>query len=226
MKELHEQVAPILQIIFSKSLQTGEIPSDWRNANVAPVFKKGSKCYPENYRPISLTCICSKVMEHIIVLNIMAHADYHKILKSNQHGFRSKLSCETQLLTFIQELHEYLQKGFNTDLIIMDFAKAFDKVPHNRLILKLHYYGIQGSVLNWIQSFLTSRSQQVVIENSVSDTVSVSSGVPQGSVLGPCLFLFFINDLPDCVSSNVRLFADDTILSRSSDPIMIIFYSK
>src|SRR3989442_494648 len=97
----------------------------------------------------------------------------------------------------------------------MDFAKAFDKVSHNKLIYKLHSYGFQGDVLNWIKSFLSDRTQQVVVENSASNEVSVFSGVPQGSVLRPCLFLFFINDLPDCVSSDVRLFADDTILYRS-----------
>ena len=215
LKELHQQISPILQIIYTKSLKTGEIPADWKRANVAPVFKKGSKSNPENYRPISLTCICSKVMEHIVVSNIMNHADLYNILKSNQHGFRSKLSCETQLLSFIQELHENLQNGLCTDIIIMDFAKAFDKVSHNKLIYKLHSYGIQGDVLNWIKSFLSDRTQKVVVENCVSHEEPVFSGVPQGSVLGPCLFLFFINDLPDSVISDVRLFADDTVLYRN-----------
>ena len=138
LKELHAQIAPILQVIFTKSLSSGIVPDDWKNANVTPIFKKGSKSIAENYRPISLTCICSKIMEHIIVSNIMQHADRNNILKINQHGFRRRLSCETQLLTFIQELHENLQKGYQTDLILLDFAKAFDKVSHNKLLFKLN----------------------------------------------------------------------------------------
>ena len=215
LKELHSQVAPILQIIFSKSLRSGIVPNDWKNANVTSIFKKGSKSVAENYRPISLTCICSKLMEHIIVSNIMQYADKNDILKINQHGFRNKLSCETQLLTFIQELHDNLQKGYQTDLILLDFAKAFDKVSHSKLLFKLSYYGLSKEVLVWIRSFLNNRTQQVVLDNFQSNSIPVSSGVPQGSVLGPCLFLFFINDLPDCVSSSVRLFADDTILYRT-----------
>jgi len=127
---MHFQNAPVLEIIFRKSLAWGHVPDDWRNANVAPIYKKGSKSLLINYRPISLTCICSKIMEHIIASNIMQHADRNNILKINQHGFRRSLSCETQLLTFIQELHDNLHKGYQTDLLFLDFAKAFDKVSH------------------------------------------------------------------------------------------------
>ena len=215
LKELSSEIAPILKLIFCKSLETGVIPSDWKNANVTPIFKKGSKSNPENYRPISLTCICSKIMEHIIVSNIMCHAEINKILSNNQHGFRKQLSCETQLLSFVQELQDSIHMGLQIDAIFLDFAKAFDKVPHNRLVQKLSAYGIQGKTLLWIENFLADRTQKVVLDNVSSDEISVSSGVPQGSVIGPCLFLFYINDLPNSVSSSARLFADDTVVYRA-----------
>ena len=179
-----------------------------------PIYKKGPKHLAVNYRPVSLTCICSKLMEHIMVSQISRHLDTHKILLKNQHGFLSRLSCETQLLEFVQELHDNLNNGQQVDAIIMDFSKAFDKVAHNRLLHKLDNYGISGKANRWIADFLSGRSQQVVVEGCASGKVPVTSGVPQGSVLGPVLFLVYINDIADKTSSAVRLFADDTIIYR------------
>ena len=216
LKELKEQIAPILQLIFTKSFETGQTPLDWKHANVAPAFKKGDKHQAVNYRPISLTCISCKLMEHIITKHIMNHLENNKILYDLQHGFRHSRSCETQLLSFIQELSETDNKNIQTDLIIMDFAKAFDKVPHHRLLYKLKYYGISGQTLNWISAFLSNRTQTVVVDGRSSSTVPVTSGVPQGTVLGPVLFLVYINDLPDYLTySKLRLFADDSILYRT-----------
>ena len=174
--------------------------------------KKGPKVKAENYRLISLTCICCKVMEHVITSNIMANLDKHNLLHPNQHGFRKKLSCETQLIQFIQDLSDTLNEKGQTDIIVMDFSKAFDKVDHQRLLLKLHRLGINHDVINWIGSFLSGRTQRVVLEGEESGSCPVMSGVPQGSVLGPCLFLLYINDMPDTIQSNIRLFADDTIM--------------
>ena len=129
-----------IEIIFNKSLQTGQVPNDWKEANVAPIFKKGDKHNPCNYRPISLTCIISKCMEHILVSNIMQHLDSNKILYALQHGFRKKFSCDTQRLSLFQDLSS---NPSQTDLIMMDFSKAFDKVPHRRLQYKLNWYGIR-----------------------------------------------------------------------------------
>lgn len=213
LKEMQVQIAPILCLIFKKSYESGITPNDWKHANVAPVFKKGDKHKPANYRPISLTCICCKLMEHIVTSHIMKHLESNKILYDLQHGFRHSRSCETQLLSFIQELQSTNNSNAQTDLIIMDFAKAFDKVPHRHLLYKLNHFGITGNTLNWISAFLSDRTQTVVLDGRSSNTVPVTSGVPQGTVLGPVLFLVYINDLPDYLThSKLRLFADDSIL--------------
>ena len=201
--------------IFNKSYQTGQVPDDWLKANVVPVFKKGNKTDPVNYRPISLTCTCCKLMEHVVTSNIMRHATKNDILYPLQYGFRSGRSCETQLTGFISDLHNNLQQGRQTDVIVLDMAKAFDKVGHQRLIRKLKFYGIRGLTSQWIHSFLSNRTQSVVLDGSSSYTADVISGVPQGSVLGPCLFLYFINDLPTALTSKGRLFADDTLVYLS-----------
>jgi len=128
LKELHTEIAHILTIIFQRSLDTGIVPNDWKHAIITPAFKKGSKSKPSNYRPISLTCIASKLMEHIIVSNMMDNFDTHNILCPQQHGFRSKHSCETQLIGFTQEIEDSLDQGQQTDVIVMDFSKALIKL--------------------------------------------------------------------------------------------------
>ena len=146
----------------------------------------------------------------------MEHLDRHKILHDAQHGFRKRRSCESQLILTIQDLAKNIDNRGQTDLILLDFSKAFDKVPHNRLIYKINYYGVRHSTNQWIANFLEGRTQQVLVEGVKSTTALVHSGVPQGSVLGPLLFLLYINDLPDAVSegSTTRLFADDCALYR------------
>jgi hypothetical protein len=183
------EITPILTILFNKSVTTGIVPSDWRTAHVSPVYKKGQKYNPENNRPISLTCICCKLLEHLIVKHIMSHADTHNILYPLQHGFRTGRSCETQLLEFIDDVTLKMENGKQTDILVMDFSKAFDKVSHSLLLHKLHHYGIQGELNSWIQNFLSNRKQAVVLEGDKSDYVAVESGVPQGSVLGPSLLV-------------------------------------
>jgi hypothetical protein len=154
-------------------------------------------------------------MEHIITSNIMTYLENNNILYDLQHGFRKSRSCESQLLQFIQELAKNNNKIIQTDLIIMDFAKAFDKVPHRRLLYKLKYYGIQENTLLGIQALLSDSTQTVVVNGISSNTVPVTLGVPQGTVLGPILFLIYINDFPEYLShSKLRLFADDSIIYR------------
>ena len=199
-------------MLFRRSYVTGEVPDDWRHANIVPTYKKGDKTDPGNYRPTSLTRITCKLMEHIISSNIMSHGNDNDILHSLPHGFRQKRSCELQLLGFISDLTNNMEENKQTDVLITDFSKAFDKVGHQRLLQKLHHCGIRGQNNRWIANFLSNRKQRVVLDGSQSAEVEVDSGVPQGSVLGPCLFLFNINDLPDKMSSTVRLFADDAIM--------------
>ncbi len=217
LKELAEELAPILTLIFKQSLETGTLPDDWLKANVAPIYKKGNKNLAVNYRPVSLTCICCKVMEHILCRHILNHLDLHKILTTLQHGFRHGFSCETQLLLTLNDLMKQNNAKQQIDIIILDFSKAFDTVPHDKLLYKLRYYGIKGNIHNWISAFLKQRDQRVVVDGKSSKWIHVDSGVPQGTVLGPLLFLLFINDIPKCVSkeTTMRLFADDCIVYRT-----------
>jgi len=182
--------------ILQRTLDTGIVPKDWKHAIITPAFKKGSKSIPSINRPISPTCIASKLMEHIIVSNMMDYFDTHNIFCSQQHGFRSKHSCETQLIGFTQEIADSLDQGQQTDVIVMDFSKAFDKVDHHKLVHKLKHMGVNPYITTWLKDFLHSRSQQVLVENKVSHSLPVLSGVTQGSVVGPSLFLAYINDLP------------------------------
>jgi len=214
LKHCAAEIAPILQIIFTQSMSTGTIPSDWLTANVTPVFKKNDRSNPSNYRPISLTSVCCKVMEHIIYHSVMEHLQQHQILNQHQYGFRQGYSCEAQLVSVVEDISHNLDQQKQIDLIFLDFCKAFDTVPHCRLLLKLSSYGIQNKTHSWIKSWLTQRVQRVIVNGSCSKWLSVKSGVPQGTVLGPLLFLIYINDIAKDLSSSLKLFADDCLLYR------------
>ena len=168
-----------LAVLFQKSLDTGIVPNDWKLADVAPVFKKGDRKLPSNYRLISLTPLICKVLESVI---------RDKMFDYLLHGFMPRRSCVTQLLTALHYWTESLEKGIPVDVLYLDFSRAFDSVPHERLLLKLEAYGIQGKVLQWIRSFLSQRKQAVVINGVKSATSNVISGVPQGSVIGQSNF--------------------------------------
>ena len=153
-------------------------------------------------------------MEHIVYCHISRHLSANNIFSSYQHGFQRGLSCETQLITVIHEWSSVLNTHGQVDVVFLDFAMAFDSVAHERLLLTAHYYGIRNKSNTWLRSFLTGRSQRVVVNGSNSTWSPVLSGVPQGTVLGPILFLMFINDLPHNIASGIKLFADDCVLYR------------
>jgi hypothetical protein len=215
LKTCAESIAPPLTCIFNRSIVTGQLPPDWRSANISSIFKKGDRNRAENYRPVSLTSVACKLLEHIICRHLRNHLEKHSILTDKNHGFRSGHSCEIQLLTTMNDLLERYDTGKQTDVAILDFSKAFDTVPHSRLLHKLDHYGIRGPIHQWLTNFLKRRTMRVVLEGEASEEAAVESGVPQGTVLGPLLFLCHINDLPDSVKSTVRLFADDCLLYRT-----------
>ena len=220
LKETANQIAPMYTHLFSQSYNQGCLPDSWTHAIVCPIFKKGNKQLPGNYRPVSLTAIPCKIFEHILVSQIWHHLNDHDIITSRQHGFRKGMSCETQLIEVLHDWTETMDQGQSQiDVIVLDFSKAFDTVPHKRLLQKLDSYGIRNRTLNWIKAFLVHRTHQVLVNGSHSKTQIVSSGVPQGTVLGPLLFLLYINDIEHTLASNIRLFADDSALYRKIDTI-------
>ena len=215
LKQFANDLTPMLTLIYRASLDQGSVPEDWKKALVTPVFKKHDRSLAANYRPISLTCIVCKLLEHIISTNIHAHLENYGILHNAQHGFRKRRSCETQLINTVHNFASALNNREQIDAILLDMSKAFDTVPHERLCHKLSLYGIRGTTLRWIRSFLTGRTQKVILNGQESRTTKVSSGVPQGSVLGPLLFIIYINDMPNNITSNIKLYADDALLYRT-----------
>ena len=214
ISELSEILSEPLTILLNSSLQSGKIPKDWKSAIISAVFKKGARNIPGNYRPISLTCVLCRIMESFLKDAIMTHLLENNLLSPRQHGFINGRSTVTQLLTYLECCAEKVANGEVVDVVYLDFQKAFDTVPHARLIKKLKSYGIDGEMLAWITEYLKDRTQIVRVNGESSRTAAVISGIPQGTVLGPLLFVIYINDILDNVDSSGLLFADDAKIFR------------
>ena len=200
-----------LSFLFQCSFSESYIPPIWLTASVCPIFKKGDRSDPNNYRPISLTCVVCKLMEHIIKCQLMSYLLEHKLISKKQHAFLIHHSTISNLLESTRDWTIALSSKHYVDTIFIDYQRAFDSIVHSKLLAKLRCFGINDKLLSWLSAFLSNRSQQVVIENFMSNSIPVVSGIIQGSVLGPILFILFINDISSIINSPVdlQLFADD-----------------
>jgi len=225
--ELREELAYPLTKIFNLSIVNKTLPNDWKSANISAIYKKGKKNEVSNYRPISLTCIACKVMETLVRDKIMEYFVLNKLFTDKQFGFLKGRSTVTQLLHIMEQWTKLLETGGRIDVIYTDLEKAFDKVPHRRLISKLRSYGIDEQLVSWIEAFLIHRKQRVVVNGTTSEWEEVLSGIPQGSVLGPLLFIIYINDVVEACGDrvNVFLFADDAkiynYIAHQQDEVML-----
>ena len=218
IKLCDSSIIPPLMIIYRNCLKEGCFPSNWKKANVTPIYKKGDKSILSNYRPISVLPICAKLFEKIIYKSLYKYFEDNNIFDINQSGFRSGDSCTNQLISITHEIIKHFDSNqpIETRGVFLDMSKAFDKVWHEGLIFKLQNYGIEGKLFSLIKSFLSGRYQRVILNGQTSNWKIVSAGVPQGSILGPLLFLIYINDISVGLKSTVKLFADDTSVKVES----------
>ena len=213
-------------MLYQTSMETGKIPDEWRDAIITPIFKqKGSRSDPGNYRPVSLTNVAGKIMERIIKNELTAHIEINELMSDSQHGFRSGRSVQTNMVDFLNTTTKWIDEGRSFDVVYLDFSKAFDKVCHRRLLVKLVEWGVIGKVLKWLGDWLSGRRQCVRVEGELSSWEDIISSVLQGSVLGGILFNIFIDDIDEVVEGRdlmmmlaaIAKFADDTKIARITE---------
>ena len=212
LKLCPDEIAVPLSIIFQRCVSNGMFPDSWKLANVQPIHKKNDRQIKSNYRPISLLPLCGKILEKIIFDQVYSFLDKNRLISSMQSGFRPGDSCIFQLISITSEIYRNFEKHDETRAVFLDISKAFDKVWHDGLIHKLKCNGISGNLLAFFENYIHNRHQRVTLNGTESDWRSISAGVPQGSVLGPLLFLIYINDLTENIKSQMRLFADDSFV--------------
>ena len=216
LKECKNTIVKPLYMIWRKSLDTGEIPHIYLQQCIIPIFKKENRAKAENYRPVSLTSHIIKLFERVLRVKLIDYIESNEILTNYQYGFRQGRSCMSQLIHHYENLISILEENENADALYLDMSKAFDKVDHAILLKKLESIGIKGKIHQWLTSFLTNREQYVLVNGKKSETGKVMSGVPQGTVLGPLLFILYINDLPKYIKNcYLMIFADDSKIIRA-----------
>ena len=217
LKEAGPAIVPSFTRLIKLSLKKCKIPKQWKKVNVIPIHKKDKKDLLNNYRPISLLPVPSKILERIIFKQVYNHLHRNKLLSKDQSGFRPNDSTVNQLAFMYHEFCKALDAKKDIRIVFCDISKVFDKVWHQGLLHKLRKAGIKCDLLDWFKDYLTDRKQRVVIRGQCSNWGNIMAGVPQGSVLGPLLFLIYINDLASVVKCNLKMFADDTCLYVTVD---------
>ena len=217
LKDAAPEVSESITYIINLTISTSTIPSEWKAAKVTPIYKSGDKSDPNNYRPISVLPLISKVMERAIQSQLETFLIKHNLLSINQSGFRKKHSTETAAVYFVDHILEQMDRQMMTGSIFIDLRKALDLVDHQCLLHKLEHYGIREKSLKWFENYLTTRLQSVKHNQDISSNLAIGHGVPQGSILGPILFVIYINDLPQCLTkSSIGMYADDTVIYFSA----------
>ena len=223
LKLAASEISSSLTYLFNLSLKTGKFPAEWKLARITPIHKKGPKTDQGNYRPVSILPVISKFIERLVHNQFNDYLVQNDLLCIQQSGFRKKHSCQTSLHRLHEQLYDDLFNGKVVGLVALDLRKAFDTVDHNIMLSKLHYYGVTNTEYDWFKSYLEDRYQICSIFNNMSDSQKITCGVPQGSILGPLMFILYVNDMPKCFSKcNVNIYADDTMFYISNENVEIV----